>query len=177
MLPVSVKQTLLYSVLVVVTNSISNRCPKLFMQSLLLLLQVLDFIRARPCPPPCLAFLFTVGWPRRFAVVARLQAAAAHALVSLTVCMLQASLCHAVQRQRLLSSPRFGALRAYIPRGRLLRRSVVFTDTGMSPHVQQTYVYIYIYIYISIYTYIHIHLSLSLYIYIYIYTYPPHPPR
>ena len=41
-----------------------------------------------------------------------------------------ASLCFAIQQQRLLSSPRFGALKAYAPEGLLIRRNVLFTDTG-----------------------------------------------
>ena len=40
------------------------------------------------------------------------------------------SLCPAKHQQKLLSSPRLGALKAYLPEALLIRRSVFSTDTG-----------------------------------------------
>ena len=41
--------------------------------------------------------------------------------------------CLAIPQQKLLSSPRFCAPKAYLPNSTLLRRSVFFTDTGYTP--------------------------------------------
>ena len=65
--------------------------------------------------------------------------------------------CPAIQEQKVLSSPWFGASKAYLPKSCLLRRSAFFTDTDT------LMMCIYIYIYIYVYT--------QLYVYIYIYTY------
>ena len=43
----------------------------------------------------------------------------------------QEGLCTAVQQQKLLSSPSFGAFKAYLIKGILLRSSVYYADTGI----------------------------------------------
>ena len=89
----------------------------------------------------------------------------------------RASLDCATQRQRLLSGPRCGSLKAYLPKSCLLRRSVFPTDTGimrcamLSRAMRRCFrrsfvktwtdqpcdIYIYIYIYIYTHTYVYIY--------------------
>ena len=74
----------------------------------------------------------------------------------------------AILRQKLLSTPPFGASKACLP-ARLLLPSI------LSQTLVFIYIYIYIYTHICVYIYIHTciaSLSLSIYIYIHIHIYP-----
>ena len=87
------------------------------------------------------------------------------------------SLCPAILQQKLLSSPRFGVLKANISSCHPLRR-VFFSETPVStlrgrglPGDNNICVYTYVYIYIYIYVYIYIYTHMCIYIYIYTQTY------